>query len=54
MSSHDGLGGVVGGEQELSSGFDLFDLPTSSNEIISSRDIEIRLFTVLDRFERVS
>ena len=54
MSSHDGLGGVVGEEQELSSSFDLFDLPTPSNEIISSRDIEIRLFTVLDRFEGVS
>ena len=49
MASHEGLGAVIGNGGELSSGFDVFEVPTPSGDVVSSRDIEIRLSTVLDR-----
>ena len=48
MASHEGLGAVIGNGGELSSGFDAFEVPTPSSDVVSSRDIEIHLFTVLD------
>ena len=50
MSSHDGLGSTIDNSPEFSTGFDAFEIPSPSNDIISSGDIEIRLFTVLDRY----
>ena len=49
MASHEGLGAVIGNGGMSSCGFDVFELPTPSSDVVSSRDIEIRLFTVLDR-----
>ena len=49
MVSHEGLGATIGNGGELSTGFDVFEVPAPSSDVISSRDVEIRLFTVLDR-----
>ena len=49
MDSHDQFGGLPAENHSLSSGFDVFEIPDVSNEIIGSRDIEVRLFTTLDR-----
>ena len=49
MDSHERFGGVPIENQSLSTGFDVFEIPDVSNEIIGSRDIEVRLFTTLDR-----
>ena len=51
MSSHEGLGNFVISEDEIeSSAFELFELPRKNNDIVSGREVEIRLFTVLDRY----
>ena len=47
-SSHDGLGGISSFEELANTGFDVFEIPEYKENIISSRDVEFRLFTVLD------
>ena len=49
MDSHGQFGGFPTENHSLSSGFDVFEIPDVSNEIIGSRDIEVSLFTTLDR-----
>lgn len=50
-SSHDGLGGVSSLDDFINTGFDVFEVPEPRENIVSSRDVEFRLFTVLDRYE---
>ena len=49
MGSHDQFGGFSAEVHLPSSGFDVFELPEYRNEILGSRDVEVRLFTVLDK-----
>ena len=49
MDSQYRFEGVPTENHSLSTGFDVFEVPDVSNEIIGSRDIEVRLFTTLDR-----
>ena len=37
MAPHEGLGAVIGNGGELSSGFDEFEVPRPSSDVISSR-----------------
>ena len=48
MGSHDQFGGIPAEVHLPSSGFDVFELPEYRNEILGSRDVEVRLFTILD------
>ena len=50
MSSHEGAGNFVLSNHEMSgTTFDVFQMPEKSDDIVSGRMIEIRLFMVLDR-----
>ena len=50
MSNREGVGNFVVSEDELTgTTFDMFTLPDSNESIISGKEVEIRLFTVLDR-----
>ena len=42
MAPHEGLGAVIGNGGELKYGFDEFEVPRPSSDVISSRDIENR------------
>ena len=49
MGSRDQFGGIPAEVHLPSSGFDVFELPEYRNEILGSRDVEVRLFTRLDK-----
>ena len=51
MSSHEGLGNFIVNEDEIKgSTLDIFSVPETENTLISGKEVEIRLFTVLERF----
>ena len=51
MSSHEGLGNFIVNEDEIKgSTLDIFSIPETENTLISGKEVEIRLFTVLERF----
>ena len=51
MSSHEGLGNFIVNEDEIKgSTLDIFSVPETENTFISGKEVEIRLFTVLERF----
>ena len=52
MSHQDnGIGNFSLNEDEIQgTTFDIFTLPERENSILSGKEVEIRLFTVLDRF----
>ena len=51
MSSHEGLGNFIVNEDEIKgSTLDIFSVPEIENTLISGKEVEIRLFTVLERF----
>ena len=54
MSHQDnGIGNFSLNEDEIQgTTFDIFTLPERENSILSGKEVEIRLFTVLDRFVR--
>jgi len=50
MSNQEGLGNFVINEDEISgTTFDIFSLPEKDNNVLSGKEIEIRLFTILER-----
>ena len=50
MSKPDGIGNFVVNEDEISgTRFDIFSTPETENITIWGKEVEIRLFTVLDR-----
>ena len=49
MGSHDQFRGIPAVVHLSSSGFEVFELPEYRNKILGSRDVEVRLFSVLDK-----
>ena len=50
MASHEGLGNFIINEHEIrSTTLDIFSVPEKENTLISGKEVEIRLFTVLER-----
>ena len=50
MTNQDGLGNFVINEDEISgTSFDIFSLPERNGSVVSGKEIEIRLFTILER-----
>ena len=51
MANHEGLGNFIINEDEIrGTTLDIFSLPQKENSFISGKEVEIRLFTVLERF----
>ena len=51
MASHEGLGNFIVNEDEIKgSTLDIFSVPETEKTFISGKEVEIRLFTVLERF----
>ena len=55
MTNQDGLGNFVINEDEISgTSFDIFSLPERNGSVVSGKEVEIRLFTILERLEKKS
>ena len=55
MANHEGLGNFIINEDEIrGTTLDIFSLPEKENNFISGKEVEIRLFTVLERFVIIS
>ena len=51
MPNHEGLGNFMVNDDEVSgTTLDLFSWPERENNILSGKEVEIRLFTVLERY----
>ena len=50
-ASHEGLGNFIINEDEIrGTTLDIFSLPEEENTFISGKEVEMRLFTVFERF----
>jgi hypothetical protein len=51
MNNQESIGNfVVNGNEINDTNFDIFNLPETDNSIFSGKEVEIRLFTVLERY----